>query len=180
MNREDEVMDELYAREQRAQDGVLQFAEEMQAIRQGDLYPNAGKTDAWKTYCQDRWGMSERNVRRVIAALPVMQRTHASAGTVPTISAAEAVADLPEPVQDAILDDAPKRDVVKARAKAAQKAIKYAEQVGREPDTEDVIVVAIVKLDKIAILVSTIGRMLRDEGTVTDEEIASLLEEASR
>jgi hypothetical protein len=241
-------MTELADRERRAQEGVLQFAEEMAAIKAGPLYPNAGTTDAWKNYCRERWSMSQSNMEEVIRAVPVLQRlSHDGVVTGVPFSAAAAVATLPEPVQDAILADQPKRDMVKARAKAARKVAKsyerqeltpdvgemvkeamrakpappkpkkvpaseleanleprlmpedhgwrprklvgeallslwrVAEKVKDEtPPTEDDRQVTLGKLDKIAVLVGTISRMLRDEGTVTDEEIASLLEEASQ
>src|SRR3954464_9122351 len=97
-------MSELTTREARAQEGVLQFAEEMQAIRDDHLYPNAGKRDAWKTYCRDRWGMSEQSVRQAMQASPVLRRLSDDGviAGVP-VSSASTVATLPIPVQDAIL-----------------------------------------------------------------------------
>jgi hypothetical protein len=144
----DICMSELTDREQRAQEGVLQFAEEMQAIR-GDgkpvddggsaLYPNAGKKDAWKTYCGDRWGMSPSYVGRVILAAPVIGRMSETVGLSPNVSSAATVATLPIPVQDAILADTPKRDVVKARAKAARKVEKRAKRHEVEADSAEMI-----------------------------------------
>jgi len=120
------AMDDLRAHERRAQEGVLQFAEEMQMIREQTLYPRAGQKDAWKSYCQERWGMSESMVRKTIQAAPVLRRINdpARGRRMTDVHSACAVATLPEPVQDAILADAPKRDMVKARAKAARFAAK--------------------------------------------------------
>ena len=136
---------ELAAREERAQTGVLQFAEEMQAIRDGRLYPNAGKKqgDSWGAYCKERWGLTSGAVDQTIVALPVLQRLNTAApGGGIGVSAAAAVASLPEGVQDAILEGRPKRDVVKARAKAARQAAKKAEHRGRQVTDEEQIAAA--------------------------------------
>lgn len=138
-------MSELSVREERAQEGVLQFAEEMQAIR-GDsehppLYPNAGKKDAWKTYCKERWGVSESMVRKILQAAPVLRRINdpAQGRRLTDVHSAAAVATLPEPVQDAILEDAPRRDIVKARAKAARQIAKKAERHDVAVDFDEMI-----------------------------------------
>lgn len=129
---------ELARHEERAQHGIIEFAEEMQAIRNVKLYPKAGQKDAWKTYCQERWGMSESSVKAAIQAMPVIKRL-ASDGVAVAVTTAAAVATLPEKVQDAILEDSPKRDTVKARAKAARSEIKRAEKVGKAVDEAKVI-----------------------------------------
>jgi hypothetical protein len=78
-------------------------AEELQAIRDGKLYPGAKKEpDAWKSYCKERWGMSESSVARVIQAAPVISRVVGDGKSI-SVSAADAIATLPESVQDAIL-----------------------------------------------------------------------------
>lgn len=79
----------------------MEFAEEMQIIRDEKLYPNAGQTNAWKTYCKERWGMSLGIVERHIRALPVLKRLSPTARV--SLGAAEAIATLPEPVQNAIV-----------------------------------------------------------------------------
>lgn len=143
-------VDSLAGREERAQQGVLQFAEEMVAIR-GDgksvdaggtaLYPNAGKKDAWKTYCEERWAMSQGSVEDQIRALPVLRRLSLD-GVQTVVSAAAAVASLHEDVQDAILEDGPKRDVVKARAKAARGVKRKAEKKGKTADIAEMVTAA--------------------------------------
>jgi len=127
--------EELVRRECRAQGGIIQFAEEMQAIRDGNLYLNAkethgGKLEPWASYCKERWGMSKNAVDQTVLALPVLKRFGSHGGAVramPSVSAAATVATLPEPVQNIILgehtwieDDKPKRDDVRAKAKAAR------------------------------------------------------------
>lgn len=126
---------ELALHEERAQHGIIEFAEEMQTIREKKLYPNAGKTDAWASYCKERWGMAESSVRQTIAALPVLQRLSDAPSVAGIgVKAAAAVATLPESVQDAILADAPKQKVVTARAKAARQVQKKAEKRGEPVD----------------------------------------------
>lgn len=132
---------ELAVREQRAQHGIIEFAEEMQAIRDGRLYPNAGETNSgklepWATYCRERWGMSKDTVDNAILASPVIAR-RAPLGARVLVTAAVAVAKLPEAVQDAILDSTEKRDDVKAKAKAVRKVVKQAEALGREASVEE-------------------------------------------
>jgi hypothetical protein len=105
---------ELTRREERAQHGIIEFAEELQVIRDKNLYPNAGQTDAWESYCKERWGQSDRMIRKIIAVAPVLKRraatTDASGNLVsakPTmVSAATEVATIDSPtVQDEILDN---------------------------------------------------------------------------
>lgn len=143
---------ELARREERAQDGIIQFAEEMQAIRDGNLYPGAKVVpDAWKTYCKDRWGQSEKTVSEIIQALPVIVRLSADrvSAEMPSVSAAARVASLPVKVQDAILTDAPKRNMAADKAKAARAVQRKAEAEGREAtDDELIAAAAAVKLPK--------------------------------
>lgn len=125
---------ELEQREQRAQRGMLQFAEEMQAIRDGRLYPNANQwPDAWKTYCKERWGMSDGHIDTAIRALPVVRRLNLG-GTKVEISfeAASRIATLPEPVQDAIVAETTKLENVQTKAKAVRKQAKKADREGRK------------------------------------------------
>lgn len=129
----------LARREERAQKGIIQFAEEMQIIRDEKLYPNAGQTDAWKTYCADRWGMSESNIKRIITAAPVIVRV-ADAGRSVSVGTAATVATLDEEVQDAILEQTTNRDAVKEKAKAVRKRKKQIQtQEGREPTSQELI-----------------------------------------
>jgi hypothetical protein len=138
--------EELAVREARAQGGIIQFAEEMQAIRDGNLYPGAKQQpDAWKTYCKERWGQSERSVQEMIQALPVLLRRAQGAPEAqrPSISAASKVASLPEKVQDAILTESPKRNDASDKAKAARKEAKrIVEQEGREATDDELIAAA--------------------------------------
>lgn len=143
---------ELATREQRAQQGIVQFAEEMQAIRDGNLYPGAGTNvgdEPWKTYCKARWSMSVESVNRAILAIPVIRRFEQdSYSSSPSVEKAKTVATLPIAVQDAILTEDPKavaEDDVKAKAKAARKVIKTAEAEGREV-TDDELIDAVAKV----------------------------------
>jgi hypothetical protein len=140
---------ELALHEERAQHGIIEFAEEMQFIREHNLYPNAGEThggklEPWATYCKERWGMSKTNVNDAIRALPVLQRLGSTdMSSKPSVSAAAAVSTLPEPVQDVILTDSPKRNDASDKAKAVRKEAKRIEtQEGREPTVEELVEVA--------------------------------------
>lgn len=138
---------ELARREERAQGGIIQFAEEMQAIRDENLYPGAKQApDAWKSYCKERWAMGESTVNDAIRALPVLRRyltAEISAVDMPSVSAAASVALLPESVQDAILSAAPKRSTASDKAKAARKVQKRIEQnEGREATDDELIAAA--------------------------------------
>lgn len=132
---------ELVQREQRAQEGIIQFAEEMQAIRDGNLYPGAKQQpDAWKTYCKERWAQSNKRVDDTIRAVPVLKRLATrSAGAHESVSvaAAASVATLPEPVQDAILIESPRRDDASDKAKAVRRVVRAAENEGREATVEE-------------------------------------------
>lgn len=134
---------ELARREARAQHGIIEFAEEMQAIRDGNLYPGAkSEPDAWKSYCKERWGQSSKSVDDAIRALPVLRRLtlHAGEREMPSMSAAASVATLPEAVQDAILTEAPKRDQASDKAKAARKVQKQVqEREGRDATDDELI-----------------------------------------
>lgn len=131
---------ELARHEARAQHGIIEFAEEMTIIRDGNLYPNAGETNGgklepWATYCKERWGMGKDAVDKIIRARSVLERRSRSAAPrATTISAAAEVATLPDEVQDEILDNAEKRDDVRAKAKAARKVAETAEQNGLSED----------------------------------------------
>ncbi len=125
--------DDLAEREARAQRGIVAFAEELRAIRDERLYPNAKQKDAWKDYCKSRWSMSKQYIDGVIRAAPVLKRAEGNHGFLPVTYAA-AVATLPEEVQDAILGDNPaarKRPDVIAKAKAAR-AVTVPEGMGKE------------------------------------------------
>jgi hypothetical protein len=132
---------ELARHEARAQHGIIEFAEEIQIIRERNLYPGAKREpDAWETYCKERWGMSRSQVDRTILALPVL--TARAARGEPAISASTAaeVAELPEEVQEAILGETTSRDPVRVKAKAARKeATRIRTQEGREPENEELI-----------------------------------------
>lgn len=136
---------ELARREQRAQQGIVQFAEEMQVIREGDLYPGAGTcsgNDPWGTYCHERWGMSRGKVDDLIRAHSVLARFALESKALPSVEKARTVATLPTAVQDAILTSDPKavaEDDVKAKAKAARKTIKAAADEGREATDEELV-----------------------------------------
>lgn len=110
--------------------------------RDGNLSPGAKKEpDAWKSYCKERWGMARRSVDEMIQALPVLRR-HGRHGAreMPSIKAAEAVATLPEPVQDTILDSVETSADAKTKAKAVRKEAKRIEtQEGREPTVDEMI-----------------------------------------
>ncbi len=88
----------------------MQFAEEMQAIRDGKLYPNArGNGKPWDAYCRERWNMSKASVDDQIRAMPVLLRRNSLVRNEQVgVTAAAAVASLPAEVQDAILADNPK------------------------------------------------------------------------
>lgn len=124
-------MDALAQHEERAQHGILAFAEEMTVIRDQKLYPNANRsTDdgdpAWAAYCKGRWGMSKNYVDDVIQAAPVLARrsqTHADGMRI-SVGAAKRVATLDESVQDAIFSQTTVRDEVAVRAKAARNVAK--------------------------------------------------------
>jgi hypothetical protein len=136
---------ELARREARAQHGIIEFAEELQAIRDGNLYPGALKDgEPWATYCKERWGMSKSIVDQTIRALPVLQRMNTRAvGVRIPVGSAAAVATLPESVQDEILDNTEKRDEVKEKAKAVRRAAKKIEaEEGRAPTDDELIVAA--------------------------------------
>lgn len=140
---------ELARREQRAQHGIIEFAEEMQAIRDGKLYPNAGETnkgkiEPWNTYCVERWGMSDRRVDAIIAAMPVLRRrSRRAAARATSVSAATEVASLPEAVQDEVLDNTETRNEVREKAKAVRKEAKRIEtQEGREATEDELVEVA--------------------------------------
>jgi len=135
---------ELEVREQRAQEGVLSFAQEMTAIREGNLYPGAYKAGAkaWPTYCSERWGLGERQVDTIIQAAPVIARQTSGGAAGLTVTVAATVATLPVEVQDALLRDSRKREVVKARAKAARAVIRKAKRKGVAADVEKVIAAA--------------------------------------
>lgn len=132
---------ELARREARAQHGIIEFAEEMQAIRDGNLYPGAKReSDAWKSYCKERWGMGESTVSNTILALPVLVRRNASGRAAPAVSAAKEVATLPPEVQDQILDNTEKRDDIRAKAQAARKVVKQVqEREGRDATDDELI-----------------------------------------
>lgn len=135
---------ELARREARAQHGIIEFAEEMQAIRDNNLYPGAKQTpDAWKVYCKERWGQSSKTVDETIRAAPVLRRRTTDDGVARgavSVNAATVVATLPEKVQDAILDTTEKRDDVKAKAKAARQVVKQVqEREGRDATDEELI-----------------------------------------
>jgi hypothetical protein len=139
--------DELARREERAQHGIIEFAEEMQAIRDDNLYPGAKSApDAWKSYCKERWGMSKSTVDEHIKAVPVLKRyatLDMSSMSKPSVTAASRVATLPEPVQDAILAESPKRNDASDKAKAVRREAKRIEQQeGREPTTDELVKVA--------------------------------------
>lgn len=141
-----EDMNELAQREARAQHGIIEFAEEMQAIRDGNLYPGARAVpDAWGNYCKERWGLSGSNVDRTIRALPVLRRltVRGAHDEMPSIGAAAEVSTLPEAVQDGILGETTNRDIVKAKAKAARKVAKTIEaNEGRHATDEEMITAA--------------------------------------
>jgi hypothetical protein len=121
---------DLARHEERAQRGILEFADEMTLIRDQNLYPNAnGTTDgdpAWKAYCQERWGMGHKYVNDVIIAAPVIRRRDETAadGRRLSVSAARRVATLDVEVQNAILDETTDRDEVQTKATAAKNAVK--------------------------------------------------------
>jgi hypothetical protein len=140
---------ELARREQRAQQGIVQFAEEMQAIRDERLYPGAGTNvgdEPWKTYCKTRWSKTASAVNSEILAATVIRRFDKdSLSNAPSVEKAKTVATLPIAVQDAILTDDPKaiaEDDVKAKAKAARKVKKQAEAEGREATDGELIAAA--------------------------------------
>jgi hypothetical protein len=140
---------ELARREERAQGGIIQFAEEMQAIRDRSLYPGAENDSqtvraAWKAYCKERWAMGSSVVNETIQALPVFKRlaTDAVGRQMPSVSAAARVASLPEKVQDAILTESPKRNAAADKAKAARKVQRKAEAEGREATDDELIAAA--------------------------------------
>jgi hypothetical protein len=121
----DETTKQTWGRERRAQTGILQFAEEMQEIRNRKQYPGAEKKkNAWSDYCQERWAMSERSVREFMQAAPVLRRLSGAHRAAVSVKIAATVASLPELVQDAIVVDRPVEKVAKARAKAARAAAK--------------------------------------------------------
>jgi hypothetical protein len=163
--------DKLALREQRAREGIIQFAEEMQAIRDERLYPRAGETDAWSTYCKEQWGMSQNTVAHTIQALPVLKRLSCDGGATVSVSAATAVATLPEAVQDAILDKTTKRDEVKARAKAVRKVEKEAKAEGREVTEEEQIRAAKARLPRERVHIRSGGRHEIDLAEI-DAELA--------
>jgi hypothetical protein len=149
----DHAQTELSLHEERAQHGIIEFAEEMQVIRDQNLYPGAKhEPDAWKTYCNERWGMSDSTVRKTIQALPVLQRlsrNRVPADAMPSVSAATSVAALPEPVQDAILAESPKRNDASDKAKAVRKAKDKIEKTeGREATVEELVEVAKAPVSK--------------------------------
>ena len=128
---------ELARREERAQGGIIQFAEEMQAIRDGNLYPGAKQApDAWGIYCKARWSLSRGRMDDIIRAAPVLRRRALESKAQPTVEKARIVATLPVAVQDAILDDQDGQiheHDVGAKAKAARAVAKAIEQnEGRE------------------------------------------------
>jgi hypothetical protein len=134
---------ELALHEERAQHGIIEFAEEMQVIRDGNLYPGAKQEpDAWKSYCKERWGMGKTAVNDAIRALPVLKRVTAGNPAV-SMSAAASVAELPEPVQDAILAESPRRNDASDKAKAARKAKKRIEQNEGRDATDDELIAAV-------------------------------------
>lgn len=144
---------ELAEREDRAQQGIVQFAEEMQAIRDERIYPDAWKESAWENYCKTRWSLGHSRVNAIIAATPVLRRrAEEGVESTPSVEKARIVATLPIAVQDAILTAEPKavaEDDVKAKAKAARKVIKTAEAEAREAtDDELIAAVADVKSTK--------------------------------
>ena len=139
---------DLARHEARAEHGIIEFAEEMQVIRDRNLYPGApqegqrGEVDAWKTYCKGRWGLSHGRVDGIIRATPVLRRRSQVQDSSTSVEKAIAVATLPVAVQDAILgEDASDihEDDVKAKAKAARKAKRDAENEGREATVEELI-----------------------------------------
>jgi len=135
---------ELALHEERAQLGVLEFAEAMQAIRDQSLYPGARvKPDAWKTYCNERWSMSKSTVEGIIQSLPVLRRLMSDGvGLELAPSAAARIAALPIAVQDAILEITTNRDEISKRANNVRKAIRQAEGEGREATIEELIAAA--------------------------------------
>lgn len=138
------VTAELAIREERAQGGIIQFAQELQAIRDGKLYPGAGTNsgDPWGSYCKDRWSLSRSRIDNIIRALPVLLRFAADSAANVTVEKAAVVATLPDPVQDAILNDQGGQiheDDVKAKAKAARKARRDAENEGRAATVDELI-----------------------------------------
>lgn len=138
---------ELARREERAQGGIIQFAEEMQAIRDEDLYPGAGTNsgDPWGTYCNQRWGLSRGRIDDMIRARPVLERFARDSRANPSVEKAKTVATLSVAVQDAILTDDPEavaEDDVKAKAKAVRKVAKAAATEGRETTDEELIAAA--------------------------------------
>src|ERR1700754_2543989 len=99
---------ELAQREERAERGIDQFAEEMQAIRdtvQPDgtkgLYPGAGTNsdDPWGTYCKTRWNLSRSIVDERIRAMPVLKRFAGESRANLSVKKATTVATLPVAVQ---------------------------------------------------------------------------------
>lgn len=141
---------ELARREERAQGGIIQFAEELEAIRDNRLYPNAGRGngggDAWGTYCKERWNLSGGRVDEIIRAVPVLKRWPDGRDSRPSIAKAHMVATLPEAVQDAILTEDPaaiREQDVQAKAKEVRKEAKrIREQEGHEPTDEELVAVA--------------------------------------
>lgn len=134
-------MTTLVEHEARAQRGIVEFAEEMQIIRDEKLYPGARvRPDAWKTYCKERWGMSREMVDQTIQARPVLSRVTSSPLS---ISTAATIATLDEDVQDAILEQTTNRDEVKEKAKNVRKRKKQIQmQEGREPTSEELVAAA--------------------------------------
>lgn len=131
---------ELALCEELAQGGIIQFAEQMQRIRDERLYPNAGEhgDDPWATYCRERWSLSKSQVDGTIRALPVLRRISVDDVHRIPVSAAASVATLPESVQDAILAETTNRDEVKQKAKAARReGDRIRVQEGREPEPEE-------------------------------------------
>ena len=135
---------ELARREERAQGGIIQFAEEMQAIRDGNLYPGAGTNagDPWGTYCKQRWSLSKGRMNDVIRAAPVLKRLSGrDSRPNTTVEKATSVATLPVAVQDAILyeqDGQIHEHDVKAKAKAARAAVVWDEVKTREATEDEV------------------------------------------
>lgn len=148
---------ELRRHEDRAERGILQFAEELQAIRDGKLYPGANECgdgegakalQAWEAYCRDRWSMSGSRVSQIIRAVPVLHRwaeKEDSSSSALSVEKASVVATLSLAVQDAILTDAPATILeadVKAKAKAVRKEAKRVDvQEGRQASDEELIAV---------------------------------------
>lgn len=122
--------------EERAQRGILEFAEELRVIRDERLYPNAARATGsgaddekpWAVYCRGRWNMTGRHVNKIILAAPViarqMERGHPVASLHGGVWAATIVATLDVAVQDAILDSSTTGNDVAAKAKAVRKVAK--------------------------------------------------------